>query len=120
MQVNTLIYRDRQGTAERIPSPSLETTRTRLLEVIRSKPVPKPARPEPTLFDERAWRRNSRRLQTRQALRTIPCTTDLAVVLGVTTRAVRYWRTGQHAPTPQHWQQLCALLGLLLTHSIRA
>jgi hypothetical protein len=66
-----------------------------------------------------AWSRNSRRVHAQQILGAIPATPKVAAALGVTPRAVRYWRAGQHAPTPQHWQQLCALRGLLLMHSTR-
>jgi hypothetical protein len=70
---------------------------------------------QPDLFDERAWRRASRRIQARNFLRRFPRndTVYVAMLLGVTPRAVNYWRTAAHAPTPKHWRQLYALCAIV-------
>jgi hypothetical protein len=121
MQANRLICRDEQGRASVIATPSPETVRSALLEVIQRKPLAQPVQPvQPDLFDEAAWRRRSRGAQVQKALRAIPRTTKLATVLGVTSRCIRYWRTGHHAPTPRHYCQLMALRHLLILYSDRS
>jgi hypothetical protein len=48
-------------------------------------------------------------------LRRIPAgSTMVAGALGVTPRAVQYWRAGTHTPTVKHWHQMGRLLTLLL------
>jgi hypothetical protein len=83
--------------------------------VIRSKPVVVPVPVQPDLFDERAWRRNSRRVQTQRFLDRCgrSGTADIATVTGVSPRAVNYWRRGTVAPTAKHYRQLMALQTLL-------
>jgi signal recognition particle subunit SEC65 len=117
MLQSTVRIIDRQGT---VPEPSLET-RLRLWRNARlpqrleaAKPKPKSAQPD--LFDERQWRRNSRRVNAQQIMGRISRqhTASVARALGVTPRAVRYWRAGAVAPTTQHWRQLQALYVMLL------
>jgi hypothetical protein len=113
MQVSTLTILDRQGAAERIPAPSPETTRARLLSAIQQRPAPQPAAKEPTLLDVAEWQRRSRGLQAPALLRSIRDTRNIAGALGVTARTVNYWRRGEHAPTPRHWVQLRALRAII-------
>jgi hypothetical protein len=97
--------------------PSLET-RMRAWRNARLPQRLEAAKPVlPDLFDVRAWQRSSRRVRTQEILRRVPRrgTANVALALGVTSRAVNYWRCGAVAPTPRHWRQLTALCDLVVT-----
>jgi hypothetical protein len=81
-----------------------------LLSMLRARPEPKP---DVTAHDERRWRADHRRQTAERWLRHIPPhPTAVAMLIGVTPRAVQYWRRGERAPTVKHWQKLRALHGL--------
>jgi hypothetical protein len=81
----------------------------------RNGNLPEPRSAQPDLLDVRDWQRASRQLQARLFLRLIPRTgtTHVATAIGVTPRAVNYWRAGHCTPNARHWRQLAALRVLL-------
>jgi hypothetical protein len=88
----------------------LSMARARLLEQSQQRPEPKP---EVTIVDVRRQRRDRRRQCTARWLKTIPPhPSAVATVLGVSPRAVLYWRRGERAPTVGNWPKLAALYGL--------
>jgi hypothetical protein len=81
-----------------------------LLSMLRARPEPKP---EVTAHDERRWQRDARRKQAARFLVHIPAhPTSVAMLIGVSTRAVAYWRRGERAPTAKNMRRLGALHGL--------
>jgi hypothetical protein len=113
MLQSTIRIVDRQGA---VPEPSLET-RMRAWQNARLPQRLEAAKPvQLDLLNVRLWRRNSRVTYTQRILDRISRshTATLAMAIGVTPRAVRYWRAGAVAPTSEHARQLTALSALLV------
>ena len=96
------------STRQAVVLPTLADARARLLEMIRQRSE------SPVIIDAVWWQRNRRRADAVWLLRTIPGTTHIATVIGVTPQSVRNWRAGRCAPTPRHWRQLRALHSLAI------
>jgi hypothetical protein len=81
-----------------------------LLSMLRARPEPKP---EVTAHDERRWQRDARRKQAVRWLRHVPShPSAVAELIGVSPRAVMYWRRGERAPTIRNWSKIRALHAL--------
>jgi hypothetical protein len=63
----------------------------------------------------RKYERASRRAGAVRLLRDIPSGCAIATLIGVTPRAVAYWRRGERAPTIRHSRQLRALYSIVST-----
>jgi hypothetical protein len=79
--------------------PPLADARARLLDVIRQKPAPVPA-PRPA----RDWVRIPTSIATPRMIPT---------VVGVTSRAVLYWRRGERTPRWRHKRKLLMLQAMV-------
>jgi hypothetical protein len=85
----------------------LSSVRERLLRYLDQRPAPV------AVIDARGELRRARLAHARLILRRFLQTTAVAAAIGVTTRAVRYWRANQYAPTARHYGQLRALARLV-------
>jgi hypothetical protein len=83
---------------------SLPLVRRRLVQQIQQRSAP-----GLSVLDIRAWQRRCRLVTAQRVLADVRDTRLVAVAVGVTTRAVRYWRAGRHVPTVRHVQQLAAI-----------